>query len=89
MLSSTSIQHRFGFLLRFNAIINVALNRLWSSSAYKRKSVKNETIDALIIKIRNADWLGSFIILLLSSSHSFCLSLVFQWPFRYGFSGRF
>jgi uncharacterized membrane protein len=42
-------------------IINVAFNLLWFAAAYKRKLVKDEITDALIIKIRNAYWLGFFI----------------------------
>jgi uncharacterized membrane protein len=45
-------------------IISIAFNLLWFSSAYKRKLVKDEITDALIIKIRNAYWFGFFIYLL-------------------------
>jgi uncharacterized membrane protein len=44
-------------------LINIAFNLLWFSSAYKRKLVKDEITDALIIKIRNAYWFGFFIYL--------------------------
>ncbi|MGA2405269.1 MAG: TMEM175 family protein [Bacteroidales bacterium] len=44
-------------------LISVAYNLLWFSSAYKRKLVKDEITDALIIKIRNAYWFGFFIYL--------------------------
>jgi len=44
-------------------LISVAYNLLWFSSAYKRKLVKDEISDALIIKIRNAYWFGFFIYL--------------------------
>jgi uncharacterized membrane protein len=44
-------------------LISVAFNLLWFSSAYKRKLVKDEITDALIIKIRNAYWFGFFIYL--------------------------
>jgi uncharacterized membrane protein len=44
-------------------LINVAFNLLWFSSAYKRKLVKDEITDTLIIKIRNAYWFGFFIYL--------------------------
>jgi len=44
-------------------LINVSYNLLWFSSAYKRKLVKDEISDALIIKIRNAYWFGFFVYL--------------------------
>ena len=44
-------------------LINIAFNLLWFSSAHKRRLVKDEITDALIIKIRNAYWLGFFIYL--------------------------
>lgn len=44
-------------------IINIAYNLLWFSSAYKRRLVKDEVSDELIIKIRNAYWLGFFVYL--------------------------
>jgi len=44
-------------------VINIAFNLLWFSSAYKRRLVKDEISDALIIKIRNAYWFGFFIYL--------------------------
>jgi uncharacterized membrane protein len=44
-------------------LISVAYNFLWFSSAYKRKLVKDDITDALIIKIRNAYWFGFFIYL--------------------------
>ena len=42
-------------------LISVSFNLLWFSSAYKRKLVKDEITDELIIKIRNAYWLGFFL----------------------------
>lgn len=42
-------------------LVSVAYNLLWFSSAYKRKLVKDEITDVLIIKIRNAYWFGFFI----------------------------
>lgn len=42
-------------------ILSVAYNLLWFSAAYKRKLVKDEISDALIVKIRNAYWFGFFI----------------------------
>jgi len=44
-------------------LISVSYNLLWFSSAYKRKLIKDEISDALIIKIRNAYWFGFFIYL--------------------------
>jgi uncharacterized membrane protein len=44
-------------------LISVAYNLLWFSSAYKRRLVKEEISDTLIIKIRNAYWFGFFIYL--------------------------
>jgi uncharacterized membrane protein len=44
-------------------LINIAYNLLWFSSAYKRKLVKDEISDTLIIKIRNAYWFGFFVYL--------------------------
>jgi uncharacterized membrane protein len=44
-------------------LISVAYNLLWFSAAYKRRLVKDEISDALIIYIRNAYWLGFFIYL--------------------------
>jgi uncharacterized membrane protein len=39
-------------------LISIAYNVLWFSAAYKRKLVKDEITDALIVKIRNAYWFG-------------------------------
>jgi len=70
-------------------LISVAYNLLWYSSAYKRRLVKNEVSDELIIKIRNAYWFG-FFIYLLSFLISFflpltgliiCISLWIFWTF--------
>lgn len=44
-------------------LINISYNLLWFSSAFKRRLVKDEISDALIIKIRNAYWLGFFVYL--------------------------
>jgi uncharacterized membrane protein len=44
-------------------LISLAYNLLWFSSAYKRKLVKDDISDSLIIKIRNAYWFGFFIYL--------------------------
>jgi uncharacterized membrane protein len=44
-------------------LISVAYNLLWFSAAYKRRLVKDEINDELIIYIRNAYWLGFFIYL--------------------------
>lgn len=42
-------------------LISIAYNLLWFSSAYKRRLIKDEISNALIIKIRNAYWFGFFI----------------------------
>jgi hypothetical protein len=42
-------------------LINIAFNLLWFSSAYKRRIVKDDITDNLIIKIQNAYWFGFFI----------------------------
>jgi uncharacterized membrane protein len=42
-------------------LISIAYNLLWYSAAYKRRLVKDDISDVLIIKIRNAYWLGFFI----------------------------
>ena len=44
-------------------LINIAYNLLWFSSAYKRRLVRDEISNALIIKIRNAYWFGFFVYL--------------------------
>lgn len=42
-------------------LINVSFNLVWFTSAFRRKLVKDEITDALIIKIRNAYWFGFFV----------------------------
>lgn len=68
-------------------LISVSFNILWFSSAYQRKLIKDEITDDLIIKIRNAYWLG-FIIYLAAFVISFflpflglsiCISLWIFW----------
>jgi uncharacterized membrane protein len=44
-------------------LINISFNVLWFSSAFKRRLVRDEISDLLIIKIRNAYWLGFFVYL--------------------------
>jgi hypothetical protein len=39
-------------------IISIAYNILWHSAAYNRRLVKDEISNELIIKIRNAYWMG-------------------------------
>jgi uncharacterized membrane protein len=56
-------------------LINISYNLLWFSSAYKRKLVKDEITDTLIIKIRNAYWFG-FLIYLIAFIISFFLPLI-------------
>lgn len=57
-------------------MISVAYNLLWFTSASKRRLVRDEITDALIIKIRNAYWFGFFFYMA-----SFILS------FYYAFAG--
>jgi uncharacterized membrane protein len=70
-------------------LISIGYNLLWFTSAYKRKLVKDEISDSLIIKIRNAYWFG-FGIYLASFIISFflpfigltiCISLWIYWLF--------
>ncbi len=70
-------------------LISVAYNVLWFSAAYKRKLVKDEISDALIVKIRNAYWFG-FSVYLSAFVISFflplaglliCISLWIFWTF--------
>jgi len=56
-------------------IISVAYNILWHSAAYKRRLVKDEISDGLIIKIRNAYWMG-FAVYLTAFVVSFYLPLL-------------
>jgi uncharacterized membrane protein len=56
-------------------LISIAYNMLWFASAYKRRLVKDEISDALIIKIRNAYWF-SFFIYLVAFIISFYLPLI-------------
>ena len=44
-------------------IISIAYNLLWFSAAFKRKLVKDEITDVIIVKIRNAYWFGFFVYL--------------------------
>jgi uncharacterized membrane protein len=44
-------------------LLSLAFNLLWFSSAYKRRLVKDEVSDELIVKIRNAYWFGFFVYL--------------------------
>ena len=70
-------------------LVSVAYNLLWFSSAFKRKLVKDEITDVLIIKIRNAYWFGFFIYLsafiisffLPFIGLSICISLWIFWTF--------
>ena len=68
-------------------VISVAYNILWHSAAYKRRLVKDEISDTLIIKIRNAYWMG-FVVYLSAFIVSFffpllglimCISLWIFW----------
>ncbi|MEI6748713.1 MAG: TMEM175 family protein [Bacteroidota bacterium] len=56
-------------------IINIAFNLMWFTSAYKRKLIKYEITDALIIKIRNV-YLLSFVIYITAFIVSFFFPLI-------------
>lgn len=56
-------------------IINIGYNLLWYSSAQKRRLVKDEITDELIIKIRNAYWFG-FVVYLTAFIISFFLPMI-------------
>ncbi|MEI7524695.1 MAG: TMEM175 family protein [Mariniphaga sp.] len=45
-------------------LVSIAFNILWHATAYKRALVKDEISDALILKIRNAYWLGFLVYLI-------------------------
>jgi uncharacterized membrane protein len=68
-------------------LISVAYNLLWFSSAYKRRLVKDEVSDELIVKIRNAYWFGFFIYIIAFAISFFlpfvgltiCISLWIFW----------
>ena len=68
-------------------MISVAYNLLWYSSAFKRRLIKDDISDDLIIKIRNAYWSGFFIYLaafiisffLPLLGLFFCISLWIYW----------
>jgi len=55
--------------------INIAYNLLWFSAAYNRRLIKEEVSNALIIKIRNAYWVG-FLIYLIACILSFFMPLL-------------
>jgi uncharacterized membrane protein len=70
-------------------LISIAYNLLWFSAAFKRKLVKDEITDGLIVKIRNAYWFG-FFVYLTAFAISFsmpltgliiCISLWIFWTF--------
>jgi uncharacterized membrane protein len=44
-------------------LTSIAYNFLWFSAAFKRKLVKDEITDVIIVKIRNAYWFGFFVYL--------------------------
>jgi len=58
---SLAINTAAAFYCGTMVIINCAFNLLWFTSAYKRKLIKNEISDALIIKIRNAYLISSVV----------------------------
>ena len=74
-LNSTAMNVAAAFYCGSMVLISISYNLLWFTSAYKRRLIKAEVSDALIIKIRNAYWLG-FAIYLTSFILSFFYALV-------------
>jgi uncharacterized membrane protein len=74
-VNSPAINTASAFYCGSMVLINVAFNLLWFSSAYKRRLVKSEVTDALIIKIRNA-YLISFVVYLVAFIISFVLPFI-------------
>jgi uncharacterized membrane protein len=60
-INSSAFNIASAFYCGAMVMISIAYNLLWFSAAYKRRLVKDEITDALIIKIRNAYWFGFFI----------------------------
>ncbi|MCX6270456.1 MAG: TMEM175 family protein [Bacteroidetes bacterium] len=68
-------------------MISIAYNLLWFTAAFKRSLIKDEISDKLIIKIRNAYWLGFIVYLasfIISFFHAFaglaiCISFWIYW----------
>jgi len=62
-IESNALNTAAAFYCGSMVIISISFNLLWYTSAYKRRLVKPEISDHLIIKIRNAYWGGFFIYL--------------------------
>ncbi len=63
-INSPALNIASAFYCGAMVMISIAYNLLWFSAAYKRRLVKDEITDSLIIKIRNAYWFGFFIYLI-------------------------
>ncbi len=57
-LNSSAANASCAFFCGSMILVSIAFNILWHATAYKRALVKDEISDALILKIRNAYWLG-------------------------------
>ncbi len=86
-INSSAANDASAFFCGAMVLLSIAFNVLWHATAYKRRLVKEEIPDELIIKIRNAYWFG-FVIYLLSFVLSFyyamaglllCISLWIFW----------
>ena len=63
-INSSAANASSAFYCGSMVMLNIAFNVLWYTTAYKRALVKDEIADSIIIKIRNAYWLGFFVYLL-------------------------
>jgi uncharacterized membrane protein len=60
-LDSAAFNMASAFYCGSMVVISLCYNLLWFTAAYKRKLVKDEVSDSLILKIRNAYWFGLFV----------------------------
>jgi uncharacterized membrane protein len=60
-INSPAVNIASAFYCGTMVLIAVSYNLLWYSAAHKRRLVKDEISDELIIKIRNAYWFGFFV----------------------------
>jgi uncharacterized membrane protein len=60
-INSPALNIASAFYCGIMVLISVSYNLLWFSAAHKRRLVKDEISDELIIKIRNAYWFGFFV----------------------------
>lgn len=63
-LNSSAANAACAFFCGSMILVSIAYNVLWHATAYKRALVKDEISDALILKIRNAYWLGFLVYLI-------------------------